>query len=383
MERVSLLVIGAGPYGLAVAAHAQEHGIKTVVVGRPMTFWTEHMPDGMFLRSGPDWHLDAANVHTFEAFLEERGIAPADIDPVPISVFLDYAKWFRDEKRVGVRECLVSTLVHDGQHFQAQLDDGTTITADRVVATPGVRHFQQLPEWADQIAPALGAHTCELTRFEDLRGARVLIVGGRQSAYEWAALAGEHGAERIDIVHRHDTPRFARVSWRFVDPYIDQTLTTRGWWRSLPSSDQQRISRQFWEVGRLTLEWWLTPRLADARFHRWPNAHVTTVAQNANTIEVGLSNGERLGVDRIVYATGYAANLPRIPYLHDVLPDIELTDGFPNLDTAFQTSIPGLYIPGFAATRDFGPFFGFTKGCPAAATLIVQDLLRTGQIDPP
>lgn len=375
MERVSLLVIGAGPYGLAVAAHAQEHGINTVVVGRPMTFWTEHMPDGMFLRSGPDWHLDAANVHTFEAFLEERGIAPVDIDPVPISVFLDYAKWFADEKRLGVRQRLVSTLVHSGEHFEVELDDGTTVRADRVVATPGVRHFQQLPEWADQIAPGLGAHTCELTRFDDLSGARVLIIGGRQSAYEWAALAGEHGAERIDVVHRRDTPRFERVSWRFVDPLIDQTLKTRGWWRTLPSSDQQRISRQFWEVGRLTLEWWLTPRLADSRFHRWPNAHVRTVAQNATTIDVALSNGERLDVDRIIYATGYAADLPQVPYLHDLLPEMDVTGGFPDLDAAFQTSIPGLYIPGFAATRDFGPFFGFTKGCPAAATLIIQNLL--------
>ena len=46
------------------------------------------------------------------------------------------------------------------------------------------------------------------------------------------------------------------------------------------------------------------------------------------------------------------------------------------LDEAFQSSLPGLYIPGFASTRDFGPFFGFTKGCPAAATLIVDDLLQ-------
>jgi hypothetical protein len=28
------------------------------------------------------------------------------------------------------------------------------------------------------------------------------------------------------------------------------------------------------EVGRLTLEWWLSPRLTDDRFHRWPGAQV-------------------------------------------------------------------------------------------------------------
>jgi len=53
-------------------------------------------------------------------------------------------------------------------------------------------HDNALPSLPD----ALCAHTCEMVRFEDFAGARVLIVGGRQSAYEWAALAGEHGAEK-------------------------------------------------------------------------------------------------------------------------------------------------------------------------------------------
>jgi hypothetical protein len=35
-------------------------------------------------------------------------------------------------------------------------------------------------------------------------------------------------------------------------------------------------------------------------------------------------------------------------------------------------------VTGFAATHDFGPFFGFVKAAPAAATLIVADLLARG-----
>jgi hypothetical protein len=37
--------------------------------------------------------------------------------------------------------------------------------------------------------------------------------------------------------------------------------------------------------------------------------------------------------------------------------------------------VPDLFMPGFVATRDFGPFFGFVRGCPAAAALIVAGLL--------
>jgi NADPH-dependent 2,4-dienoyl-CoA reductase/sulfur reductase-like enzyme len=96
-------------------------------------------------------------------------------------------------------------------------------------------------------------------------------------------------------------------------------------------------------------------------------------------LQVRLSNGEGLPVDHVIFACGYKADLPRVPYLAGVLDRIEVRDGFPVLDEAFGTSLPGLYLPGFTATRDFGPFFGFVKGTPAAATLIVRDLLDVGR----
>ncbi len=376
MESSELLVIGAGPYGVATAARALEQGIDTIVVGEPMGFWKEHMPEGMCLRSGPDWHLDASGHHTFEAFLEEEGIASSEIDPVPLGVFLDYATWFQANKGVVARRSFVRQLTQSDNGFEALLDSGDRIAADAVVAAPGVRHFQQLPSWAHSVPPGVGAHTVDSVHFEDLRDARVLIVGGRQSAYEWAALIGEQGAERIDIVHRHGVPLFERVSWTFVDDHVEAMLAVPGWWRTLSHSERERITRQFWEAGRLTLEWWLAPRLATDQFHRWPGTSVIDIREDGGAVVADLSNGERLSVDRIVFATGYKANVTNVPYLGALVDAIDLIDGFPVLDEAFQTSIPGLYITGFAATRDFGPFLGFTKACPAAARLIVESLLR-------
>ncbi len=377
MQVVALLVVGAGPYGVAVAAQAIERGVDTTVVGHPMSFWTDHMPEGMFLRSGIDWHLDASGVDTFEAFIEDSGISTAHIDPVPIDVFREYAAWFQSQKHVAVRDQHVSRLERDDEAFVASLDDGTQIAADVVVAAPGAAYFRQFPEWASVLPGGVGAHTCDLVRFQELSGARVLVVGGRQSAYEWAALLSEHGAERVDIVHRHDVPRFERVSWKFVDPYMDATLDRPGWWRSLSATEQGEITRKFWQVGRLSLEWWLTPRLADERIRSWPGTHVVeTAVGDSGTVSVALSSGDRLTFDRLVFATGYKADLPRVPYLNGFAGSLEVVDGFPVLDEVFQSSIAGLYITGFASTRDFGPFFGFTRGCPAAATLIVDDLLR-------
>ena len=42
----------------------------------------------------------------------------------------------------------------------------------------------------------------------------------------------------------------------------------------------------------------------------------------------------------------------------------------------FETSLAGLYVTGFASTRDFGPFYGFTKGCPSSARIAVAEMLR-------
>jgi len=245
-----LLVIGAGPYALSTAALAREHGIETVIVGRPMGFWRENMPEGMFLRSGPDWHLDAAGVDTLEGYLDDRQLRPEEVDPIPIGLFLEYADWFSRRKGLCVRQEFVTELEKPDGRFEATLESGERVLADAVVAAPGIRPYTHVPQWAGSLPAECSAHTCELVKFDELAGARVLIIGGRQSAYEWAALIREHGAERIDVVHRHDVPRFERVSWRFVDPHVERTLTVPGDWRKLPNAERDAVARS---VGRYRL----------------------------------------------------------------------------------------------------------------------------------
>ncbi len=74
MGETDLLVIGAGPYAYSAAAHAQARGIRTRIVGRPMSFWREQMPADMYLRSGRDWTLDADGEHTLRGVLRGAGL---------------------------------------------------------------------------------------------------------------------------------------------------------------------------------------------------------------------------------------------------------------------------------------------------------------------
>jgi thioredoxin reductase len=376
MTDTELLVIGAGPYAYSVAAHARARGVRTRIVGRPMGFWRDRMPDGMYLRSGRDWSLDADDEHTFAAYFEEQGYGADEHDPIPIAVFLDHTEWFRDRKGLEVEEVLVSMLDHADGRFVATMADGSTITAEHVLTAPGIAHFAQLPEWYDEVPADRRTHTSERVTFDDLAGARVAVVGGRQSAYEWAALLCDHGASRVDVVHRHDTPAFEKVSWAFVDAYVEQTLQHRGWWRGLPESRRQEIAREFWTVGRLTLEPWLTPRLDPAVVRSRPRTVVTSVGGDGVGVRLGLSDGDVLEVDHVIAASGYRADLAAVPYLAGVLDRVSMTDGFPDLSTGFETTLPGLFVTGFAATRDFGPFYGFTKGCPSAARIAVAEMLR-------
>jgi 2-polyprenyl-6-methoxyphenol hydroxylase-like FAD-dependent oxidoreductase len=46
-----IAIIGAGPYGLSLAAHLAAAGLDFRIFGRPMQFWREHMPEGMVLKS--------------------------------------------------------------------------------------------------------------------------------------------------------------------------------------------------------------------------------------------------------------------------------------------------------------------------------------------
>jgi cation diffusion facilitator CzcD-associated flavoprotein CzcO len=51
MSRHTVAIIGAGPYGVSLAAHLRSAGIDFRIFGRPMYRWQCQMPKGMLLKS--------------------------------------------------------------------------------------------------------------------------------------------------------------------------------------------------------------------------------------------------------------------------------------------------------------------------------------------
>jgi FAD-dependent urate hydroxylase len=378
-----MLIIGAGPFGLAVAAQASHLGIEHLVIGKPMEFWRRNMPAGMYLRSACDWHLDPQNIHTIDNFLHERGQTARDVEPLSLDFYLSYADWFQQQKQIRTEPWHIERLDVSNDHFIATTSDGKTIRAHNVVIAPGFKHFQNIPAALRTRLPAgRYAHTCDFVDFSSVCDKRYLIIGGRQSAFEWSALLLEAGAAAVYIAHRHDSPAFKTADWSWVNPIVDNMARDPNWFRRLSEEEKTEVSKKLWAEGRLKVEPWLEARLKDDRMHILPGTEVMScVVERNGELRVTVTNGREICCDQIVLATGYKGDITRLPILAagNILDQLAKRNGFPVLDDHFQTSIRGLFITSMPATQDFGPFFAFTIAVRASAKLICEAISRTAQ----
>jgi thioredoxin reductase len=371
----SFLIVGAGPFGLAMAAQAKARAIDHVLVGHPMSFWKRHMPAGMFLRSGCNWHLDPAERDTIERFLRTRGQVASDVEPLSLNLYLEYAHWFEREKGIEALSQQVVRLDERHGRFAATLEDGSIVTADRVLLALGFAAFAHIPGDAAALVPAeLSSHTCDLVAPEKYRGRRVLIVGGRQSAFESAALIAEAGAATVHVCHRHATPAFTASDWAWVDALLERIGNDPAWYRGLSETERRALDLRFWTEGRLKLEPWLGPRVRRDSIAIHPGTSIVGCQRIHGALRVSLNAGETLEVDHVLFATGYQVNLQRLSLLREgnLFDRVECRDGFPNLDTSLQTTVPGLFITSLPATRDFGLFFAFTAAVRASARIVAR-----------
>ena len=107
---IDVAVVGAGPYGLSVAAHVAATGVSYRIFGSPMHTWRS-MPEGMLLRS-PGFGSDLSDpdgTFSLGAFWAATGRPPASrlLEPIPLDTYLEYANWFMDKVGSPVEDVLV------------------------------------------------------------------------------------------------------------------------------------------------------------------------------------------------------------------------------------------------------------------------------------
>src|SRR5258708_386285 len=199
--QLDAVVLGAGPYGLSVAAHLRKKGANIAVFGKPMSLWLEHMPKDMLLRSRYwDTSLsDPERKYSLQAYLRHTNTTP--YDPLPAKTIIEYGMWFKKNAVGQVDETFITNIKKNGDHFLITLTDGRQINSTAVVMAPGLGYFAFRPAEYSHLSEHLISHTYDNYSFEKFKGKRVTVVGSGQSALENAALMSESGID-VHLIHR-------------------------------------------------------------------------------------------------------------------------------------------------------------------------------------
>ena len=105
----------------------------------------------------------------------------------------------------------VDTLARDGEDWTLATSAGTVLRARAIIIAAGVGAFGPNRPPLAGLADYEGKSVFYLVkRREDLRGKRVVIAGGGDSAVDWT-LSLADVAERVMVVHRRDKFRAARL----------------------------------------------------------------------------------------------------------------------------------------------------------------------------
>src|SRR5712671_5730402 len=139
-------IVGAGPYGLAAAAHLRDAGVETIVFGEPMAFWERNMPVGMLLRSQQRSSNISDPHRTLTLANYERAAEAPLARPLPLETFVAYGQWFRQQVAPDVDRRRVVRLDSTPPGFNLLLDDGEEMRARRVVVAAGIEPFAWSPD---------------------------------------------------------------------------------------------------------------------------------------------------------------------------------------------------------------------------------------------
>lgn len=388
------VIIGAGPYGLSIAAHLRAAGLPYQMFGRPMESWRAYMPRGMTLKSEPFasnlW--DPQRRFTFERYCRAQHLEYQPIGrPLPLDQFLQYAQWFQDRAEIEPQDVRVNQLQRAPGGFSLQLADGRHVTTRRVVLASGHMDFAALPQELTELPAPQVVHCSRMEALSAYSGLDVTVVGGGQSALETAALLHEAGAQVRVLI------RDRRVLWN--QPSRVRPLLSRlrapdaglaSGWEALAISELPRVFRRVFRPEKRHRyvagsfgpggAWWLRERVQD-RIECAVDTRIVRAQREGERLQLSLATARgprQLVTDRVIAATGYRVDIERLSLLS---PELKRdmgreAAGIPKLSASFETTVPGLYLVGIGSAPVFGPVMRFMFGAKHAAPIVQRALRR-------
>jgi thioredoxin reductase len=392
---VDVAIIGAGPYGLSIAAHLRALGISYRIFGSPMSTWLTQMPKGMRLKSeGFASSLsDPDSTFSLAAFCKEQGLPYADQGlPVPLSTFIAYGLEFQKRFVPNLEVKQVLSVIPSSDGFQLQLENDETVVARRVIVAVGISHFGYLPPVLAELPEQFVTHSSRHSQLDGFRGKQVAIVGAGASAVDLAALLHQAGASvqliaRKPAIRFHDPPTGKP---RTLAQRLKLPLTGIGsGWKLFFYTHTPHLFHLLPEETRLAaVRKTLGPApgwfVRDEVVGRVP-LHLETEIRSAKieggrvVLETTSPEGTKLlTFDHVIGATGYRVNLARLQFLNsDLCRTIESVEQTPILSLNFESSVSGLYFIGTSAANSFGPLMRFAFGADYVARRLSRHMVKS------
>jgi thioredoxin reductase len=381
-------VVGAGPYGLSLAAFLRERDVDFRIFGRPMRSWLQ-MPEGMFLKSLGF----ATNIYTpgnslsFVEYCRERGLE--SFEPCAIADFASYGLWAQPQAVPGLEQEDVAGLAEaKGGGFDVSLASGESFHARRVVVAVGITYFARVPPLLAGLPGELASHTSDHREFSSFAGRDVCVVGAGQSALEAAALLREQGARprllvRAPCVHFAGRMPARRGPLERLDAPLSGLGPGKKSWlmETFPTALHYAPQGLRLDLLRRHLgpsgAWWLRDRVVE----KVPiHASCRLLAVETKGARLALRVEEsgvtrEIETDHVLSGTGYQPDLDKLPFLAAPLRSrLRRIERAPALTHHFESSVPGLYFMGLASTPSFGPLFRFVVGARYAAPALARHL---------
>ncbi len=386
MTVCDVLILGAGPYGLAAGAHLRAiQGLDVRVFGEPMEFWKSHMPEGMLLRS--PWaasHIsDPATALTMDAFDHELGVRIPT--PIPLDRFVEYGLWFQRQAVPEIDRRRITRIERASQGFRVTLADGEQLQSQRVVVAAGIGSFARRPQPFEGLPPELVTHVSDQRDVRRFVGKRVAIIGAGQSALESAALIHEAGGE-VEVIVR--APDVHWLGWRarlqklgpiaklLYSPFdigpagVSRIVAVPDAVKYFPRSIQDAFRRRALRPAGAR---WLVDRFKAIPISK--GCFVESAVPSGSRLHLRLNDGSSRDVDHALLGTGYRVDVTRYPFLPSELSQgLAQVNGFPTLTPGFESSIPGLHFLGAPSSWDFGPLMFFVCGTDYAARRLARHI---------
>jgi thioredoxin reductase len=388
-------IIGAGPYGLSIAAHFRKRGIPFRIFGRPMDTWFNHMPKGMMLKSdGFASNLyDPESEYTLRHFCAERGIEYGDTGiPVRLDTFNAYGLAFQSRMVPDLEQKTVTGVERATRGFRLLLEDGEIVAAERVILAVGITHFEHIPSGLTNLPAEFLSHSARHSDVTPWRGRSVVVIGGGASGLDMAGLLHEAGAD-VQLVGRQKALKFhtapsgrPRSMWQQIrhpksglGPGLRSRIFSDAPWafRYLPESVRLEIVRK--ALGP-SGGWFIRDKVTGkVPLHLGYNPEGAEVENGKVRLHLRSADGSTHDIltEHIICATGYKVDLSRLGFVSsEIRSQLKSVEGAPVLSSRFESSVPGLYFVGIAAANTFGPVMRFAFGAGFAAQRLTQTMAR-------